>query len=221
MKYNYLLFDLDGTLTDPMIGITKSVAYSLKRMRHMDVPLEELTRFIGPPLKNSYMDYYGFTEEESDEAIELFRDYFKDTGIYENELYPGIKELLGDLKKSGKALCVATSKPTVFAKQIMTHFGLEEYFTYVYGSNLDGTRTKKAEVIVAVLDKIGIEDRAEVIMIGDREHDIKGAKEERIDSIGVEYGYGNYEELNNAGADHIVSSVEALRALLMDKHPSG
>lgn len=214
MTYKYILFDLDGTLTDPMVGITKSVAYSLKKMKNIEVPLEALTKFIGPPLKESYMEFYGFTEEASSEAIELFREYFKETGIYENELYPGIKELLNELKNCGKDLCIATSKPTIFAEKVVSYFDLGDYFTYVYGSNLDGSRTKKAEIIAAVLDEIGVEDRAEVVMIGDRKHDVLGAQEKKVASIGVTYGYGSYEELEKAGADFIVTSVEELRKLL-------
>lgn len=213
MSHKYILFDLDGTLTDPKEGITKSVAYSLKKMRNIEVDVEELTKFIGPPLMDSYSEYYGFTEEESRKAIEYYREYFKDKGIYENIIYDGIKELLEKLKNKGKVLVVATSKPTVFAEVIIRHFDLEGYFTFIVGSNLDGSRTRKSEVIEAALKKLGINDLADVVMIGDRKHDIMGAKEVNVDSIGVVYGYGSFDELKKAGADHVVNSVNELSML--------
>nr|MDA3847375.1 HAD hydrolase-like protein [Vallitaleaceae bacterium] len=200
MKYKYILFDLDGTLTDPKVGITKSVAYSLKKMRDMDVDTEELTKFIGPPLKDSYMDFYDFTEEEAEEAIACYREYFKETGIYENEVYDGIRQLLGRLQALGHILVVATSKPTVFAETIINHFDLEGYFTCIVGSYLDGRRTNKAEVIEAVINALSIHnEKNKVIMIGDRKHDIIGAKTVGVDAIGVIYGYGSYDELEKAG----------------------
>jgi phosphoglycolate phosphatase len=215
LKYKYILFDLDGTLTDPKLGITKSVAFALDRMGYYDVNLEELTKFIGPPLVESFVEYYNFSEEEADQAVQYYREYFKDRGIYENKIYSGIEELLKVLKENGKELIVATSKPTVFAEVIIDHFNLTRYFSGVIGSNLDGTRVKKAEVIEAALKEIGITNKEDAVMIGDRKHDIIGAKENGIDSIGVEYGYGNYDELKKAGADFIVSKVDDLRTLLI------
>lgn len=214
MKYQYILFDLDGTLTDPKMGITKSVAYALKKMKDWTVDINDLTKFIGPPLNESFTDFYGFTLTESNRAIEFFREYFKAYGIYENEIYPGIKDLLKSLKDSGKVLAVATSKPTVFAEKIIEYFELEEYFECVVGSNLDGTRTKKKDVIETVLDILEI-DSKEAIMVGDREHDILGAKAMCMSSIGVVYGYSIENELSDAGAEYIVDSVFELKNLLL------
>lgn len=216
MLYKYILFDLDGTLTNPKTGITKSVAYALKKIKNIDANLDDLTKFIGPPLKESFMDFYDFTEEEAKQAILYYREYFVDQGIYENEIYEGIKELLEDLQKTNaNVLAVATSKPTKFAELIIKHFGLDGYFTSIVGSNLDGTRTKKSEVIEEVLLKLSIKDMREVVMIGDRQHDILGAKEMDIDSIGVAYGYGTYDELKRAGASYIVNNIQGLRDLLL------
>lgn len=216
MLYKYILFDLDGTLTNPKTGITKSVAYALKKTKNIDANLDDLTIFIGPPLKESFMDFYDFTEEEAEQAIIYYREYFVDQGIYENEIYEGIKNLLDDLQKTNTfVLAVATSKPTKFAELIIKHFGLEGYFTSIVGSNLDGTRTKKSEVIEEVLLRLSIKDKREVVMIGDRQHDILGAKEIVIDSIGVAYGYGSSDELERAGADYIVNSIQGLRDQLL------
>lgn len=212
MNYNYVLFDLDGTLTDPKVGITKSVAYSLKKMRGLDIDPDSLTKFIGPPLMESYAEYYKFSQSEAHDAIEYYREYFKDKGIFENEIYDGIEEVLKELRKrKGLKIAVATSKPTVFAEAIIEHFSLGEYFDEVVGSNLDGTRSRKSEVIEEVLRRLEVEDRGKVIMVGDRRHDIIGAKEAGTASLGVEYGYGDYEELRGAEADYIVKDMKALK----------
>lgn len=214
MKYKYILFDLDGTLTDPKVGITKSVAYALDKMGIPDADVEKLTKFIGPPLMESFMKYYSFGEAEAKQAIEYYREYFRDKGIFENDIYDGIDELLKDLKEKGHILAVATSKPTIFAERIIDYFKLSEYFACIIGSNLDGTRSKKAEVIQYVLDKLEIEDKKQAIMIGDREHDIIGANQVGIDSIGVRYGYGAEDELEVAGAIYVVEKVEGLLGIL-------
>jgi phosphoglycolate phosphatase len=216
MRYKYILFDLDGTLTDPVIGITKSVAHALKKMKNIDVNPAELTNFIGPPLLDSFIEFHGFTENEAKHAIECYREYFKDEGIFENEIYVGIKDLLDELKAAGTIMAVATSKPTVFAERIIDYFAMNQYFKVVFGSHLDGGRTKKSEVIEAVLEALEIRDPKEVVMVGDRKHDIAGAKHVGIDSIGVEYGYGSFEELRSAGADYVVSDVSELRKLLLE-----
>ena len=213
MRYKYILFDLDGTLTDPKTGITKSVAYSLKKLKNIDVELDQLTPFIGPPLKDSYIDFYGFSESEAERAIQIYREYFKDTGIYENEIYNGMKALLETLKDKQYILGVATSKPTMFAERIIEHFDLDQYFSCIVGSNLDGTRTDKAEVIAEALAQLSIGNKEQVVMVGDRKHDILGAKKMQMDSIGVTYGYGSYQELNDAGADYIVDNIDKLKKL--------
>lgn len=211
---NYILFDLDGTITDPMLGITKSVKYALSKFNISVKSLDELCKFIGPPLKESFIKYYKFSEEDSEKAIEYYREYFSKKGIYENIVYDDFEKMLTSLKEKNKTLIVATSKPTVFAEQIIENFNLGKYFSFVSGSNLDGTRTKKADVIKYALQQNKIIDTSSVIMVGDREYDIYGAKEHNIESIGVLYGYGNYEELTNSGSDYIVKDVNELRELL-------
>lgn len=209
-KYHYLLFDLDGTLTDPKIGITKCVAYALESFGIQVTDLDTLTCFIGPPLLDSFMEYYSFSEKEAAKAVEKYRERFSAIGILENSVYPGIEELLKKLTDLGFQLILATSKPSVYAKQILTFFHLESYFTFLSGSELDGRRTAKGEVIAYALEKCLITDRSQVLMIGDRKHDILGAKENKIDSMGVLFGYGTKEELLLAGADYIVESVEEM-----------
>lgn len=213
--YKFILFDLDGTLTDPKLGITKSVAYALDKMGIESPNLDELVKFIGPPLMVSFKEYYGMSDLETDTAIEYFREYFKINGMFENEVYDGIIELLEELKNRGKILYVATSKPTVFATTIMEHFHIDRYFDGIVGSNLDGTRANKWEVISEVMSIEPMITPENAIMIGDRKHDIIGAIKQGLDSIGVLYGYGCYEELNEAGASYIVKNVEELKSLLL------
>lgn len=215
MRYSYILFDLDGTLTDPKLGITKSVAYALDKMGIVNVDLESLRRFIGPPLQDSFMEYYGFSEEKSKKAVEYFREYFRENGIFENEIYDGIKKLLEDLKNRGLTLAVATSKPQVFAEKVLEYFEIKQYFTSIVGSELNGNRSKKAEVIQCVLDELRIINKEEAIMIGDREHDIIGANTMGIDSIGVRFGYAEGDELERAGATYIVKTVSDLNKILI------
>ena len=212
----YILFDLDGTITDPKEGITKSVAYALSKFGIKVDSLNELCKFIGPPLKDSFIEYYNFNDDEAEKAIKYYREYFSDRGIYENQVYKGVEDMLISLKENDKVLIVATSKPTVFAKKILEHFNLRNYFSFVSGSNLDGTRVKKSEVIQYALEGNNIKNLSEVIMIGDRKHDVYGAKEIGIESIGVLYGYGDYEELYDNGANYIVNNVEELRKLIME-----
>ena len=213
----YLLFDLDGTLTDPMVGITKSVQYALRHYGIEEPDLKKLCPFIGPPLKDSFMKYYGFPSEQATEAISIYREYFSKTGLYENMEYPGIRDLLATLKAAGKHLYVATSKPELFSKQILEHFRLAEYFDFIGGANMDETRVKKGDVIRYVLEENQIAELDKVVMIGDREHDIIGAKENSIDSIGVLYGYGSREELSAAGADFLAADLDELKTALLQQ----
>lgn len=216
MGYKYILFDLDGTLTDPKVGITKSVQFALKKRNIIEESLESLEKFIGPPLKDSFIEYYSLIEAEALDAIEDYREYFKEKGIYENEVYDGIFDMLGSFKEAGKTLIVATSKPTVFANQIIEHFNMETYFDLVVGSNLDGSRTSKKEIISYVLNKLTFVDKHEIIMVGDRKHDIIGAKLNDIDSIAVTYGYGSLKELSDVGATYSVHSIKNLEELLIN-----
>ena len=215
MNYKYILFDLDGTLTDPKLGITKSVAYALKSYGIQVDDLDSLLKFIGPPLKDSFVKYYGFSEEQGAEAVEKYREYFKPYGIYENKVYDGVENMLAELVKCGKKVILATSKPTVFANMILEYFHLDKYFTCAVGSELDGSRVKKGEVITEALRQAGVTDKSLAVMIGDREHDILGAKENGIDSIGVLYGYGDRAEHEAAGAGMIVESIEELLQYLI------
>ncbi len=214
-EYKNILFDLDGTLTDPAVGITKSVAYALEKFGIEVSDITQLNHFIGPPLLDSFMECYGFDKEKAQTAIDYYRERFRVKGLYENVVYDGIPEMLRVLKDSGKKLILATSKPEPFAKEILRHFGLEEYFDYAAGSNFDGTRTAKAEVIEYALESADISDKSACIMIGDRKHDIIGAKKTGLDSVGVLYGYGSREELEAAGATYIAETVEELTKLIL------
>lgn len=213
--YDVILFDLDGTLTDSALGITNSAAYSLKKYGIEVADRTELYKFIGPPLHESYEKYYGFSPEEAKQAVEYYREYYREKGIFENVVYEGMESLLKVLHDSGKTLVVATSKPEAFAKIILEHFDLAKYFTYIAGANMDGTRTKKDEVICYALQSCNIAERSKVLMIGDREHDILGAGKAGIDSLGVLFGYGDYEELKNAGATYIVEKVEDIYPVIL------
>lgn len=212
--YQTVLFDLDGTLTDPGVGITNCVSYVLEKY-NIEVPArEKLYRFIGPPLHESFERFYGFSEEEAKKAVECYRERYRETGIYENKVYDGIEDVLKTLQNSGKKIAVATSKPEEFAVKILEHFHLSQYFLYIAGANMDGTRTKKHEVISYALDVCQVKDKSEVIMVGDREHDVIGASKIGIDSLGVLYGYGDYEELKSAGADYIVKGPKDILTVI-------
>lgn len=212
--YSYVLFDLDGTLTDPGVGITNSVAYALKKYGIEVEDKTSLYKFIGPPLKCSFEKYYGFSEEDSLKAVAYYREYFRDKGIYENEIFDGVKELLERIKKSGRRIILATSKPDEFANTVLDYFGISQYFDFVAGATMEPDRIHKADVITYALKKCGITDLSKAVMIGDREQDIFGAKYNGIDSIGVLFGYGDSEELQNAGATYIAESIEDIFELL-------
>lgn len=214
MNKTHILFDLDGTLTDPMTGITKSVQYALRAYGIEVDRLEDLCPFIGPPLTDSFKKYYNFSEEQAAEAVKKFREYFSVTGIFENKEYPGMKELLAELKAAGKHLYIATSKPELFARRIMDHFHMTEYFDFIGGADFEEIRVRKGDVIRYVLEENGLTDLGQIVMVGDREHDVLGAKEVGLESVGVLYGYGDRAELEAAGADDIVSTVEELGRLL-------
>lgn len=213
--YQTILFDLDGTLTNPALGITNSLAYALEKFNIEVTDKKELYRFIGPPLQDSFENFYHFSKEDSLKAVDFYRDYFRHKGLYENEVYQGIPDLLERLKAQGKKLLVATSKPEEFARQILKHFELFDYFDLVAGASMDGSRRLKGDVIAHALTSAQVSDLSATIMIGDRKHDIIGAKENGLDAIGVLYGFGNREELKTAGAKFIVETVENLRKILL------
>ena len=203
MSYDFILFDLDGTLTDSAEGIVNSVVYALERKGIPYASKRELRRFVGPPLQASFREYCGFSEEEAKEAVRIFREYFTEKGIYENTVYEGVPEMLQALYEFGFTLAVATSKPEAFAKQILERFDLAKYFTVIAGASMDGT--DKPTVIRQTLSRLHTEPSSRVLMVGDREHDIFGAKEVGVSSLGVLYGYGSEEELKEAGADGIIA----------------
>lgn len=216
--YRYLLFDLDGTLTDPKVGICTCVQYALGKMGIVEEDLDKLEVFIGPPLLDSFKEYYGLSDEKCSEAIAFYRERFADVGKFENEVYPGIPELLRDLKKKGRTLAIASSKPTIFVEQILEHFEIKQYFDVIVGSEEDGRRSKKIEVIEEALRQLFTDTEPEydeVVMIGDRKFDIEASLEAGVRNIGVSYGYGSREELETAGADKIVNTVAGLRAALL------
>lgn len=215
--YDIVLFDLDGTLTDSGIGITNSVRYALEKEGVEVRSRDELFRFVGPPLIESFEQFYGFSHEKAVEATHIYREYYSEKGIFENSVYDGIEELLKKLCRSGKRLIVATSKPELFAKRILEHFSLSQYFEYIAGSNMDETRTGKVEVIRYALSSCGIKNLSRAVMVGDREHDINGAHKTSLDSIGVLYGYGSREELEKAGATYIAETPAEIYDIITDK----
>ncbi|PJI07936.1 MULTISPECIES: HAD family hydrolase [Clostridium] len=207
--YTHILFDLDGTLTDSGEGIINSFNYALKKFNIDVKDLSSLRKVIGPPLKDSFIDFYNFNENNVDEAVSYYREYFKAKGMFENKVYHGIPILLSSLKEKGFHLVVATSKPTVFSNEILKHFNLYDYFDGVFGSTLDGTLCKKEDIIKYAINELNIKNN-NAIMIGDREHDMIGASRNNINSIGVTYGFGSSEELKNAGASYVVDAVDEL-----------
>lgn len=214
-KYKIILFDLDGTLSDPKMGITKSVQYALKRLGIYEPNIVKLESFIGPPLQASFSELYDLDEESTQRAIDFYRERFKEKGMFENELYSDIPLLLKSLKERQYTLVVATSKPTVFSEEILKYFNIDQYFALVVGSNLDGTRTSKTEIIQYILDNYNENSLDDFIMIGDRKHDIIGANNACIDSIGVTYGYGSFKELIDSNPTYIVNSVDEIKDILI------
>lgn len=225
--YKYILFDLDGTLTDPKEGICKSVQYALKHFDIDEPDLDKLEPFIGPPLVQSFTSFYHMSKEDADEAVIKYRERFGKVGLYENKIYDGIADLLDELHINGHLLAIASSKPTVFVKKILEHFRIDMYFDVVVGSELDGTRSTKEEVVeyalLSLYQKVDknisslkrcTSQKKDTVMIGDRCFDIEGAKAMSIDSIGVSYGYGGRDELEKAGASYVVDSVNDLRDFL-------
>jgi len=206
MKYKYYLFDLDGTLTDPGIGITNSVMHALEKFNIHVSDRKELYPFIGPPLVDSFEKYFGFDEKQALQAVEYYREYFREDGIFENVVYEGIPEMLGELKNRGAIVALATSKPYEFSVRILDHFDLHQYFDFVGAATMDGRISRKADVISHLIDKLVENEKSSILMIGDRDQDIDGAKANGLQSAGVLWGYGSREELMGAGADYIVSA---------------
>ncbi|MFX3972906.1 HAD family hydrolase [Streptococcus suis] len=212
--YQTILFDLDGTLTDSGQGILNSVAYALEKMGIEEPDTANLNRFIGLPLYESFSRFYQLSPEDTQSAVDAFRVYFKEKGMFENQLYPGIIPLLEELRTAGKTLVIATSKPEIFAKQILEHFGIAHYFDVIAGASLDSSRISKADVIGYAINQLEAFPK-HAVMIGDREHDIEGARMHQLPAIGVLYGYGNKQEFEKAGATMIVETVQDLKRVLL------
>ncbi|KPK73783.1 5'-nucleotidase [candidate division WOR_3 bacterium SM23_60] len=212
--YNFFIFDLDGTLTDPKVGITNSIRYALERLDIKEGDESRLVKFIGPPLLESFCRYYGLSDSRARQAIDYYREYFTNKGIFENQVYDGIRDLLSRLHKHKCQLVIATSKPTIYAKRILKHFRLHGYFDLVVGSNMDLTRSSKSEVITEVL-KFMPDSKGKAILIGDRADDVIVAKAYMIDSVAVGYGYGSESELIAAKPTYTIRTVGELTRLLL------
>ena len=213
--YQYILFDLDGTLTDSSEGITKSVQYALDKMGIHEPDLKPLERFIGPPLYDEFRRSYDFDDAEAKQAIDFYRERFGVVGWKENLLYDGIPELLKALTEAGKTLSTASSKPAFFVDKIVKYFNIEQFFTVVSGATLDGSIGTKTQVVQQALKRLNVQDRSQAVLIGDRLHDAEGARACGIDCIGVTFGFGSREELESAGANHVVDRVDELLPLLV------
>ena len=216
--YQIILFDLDGTLTDSSLGIINSICFALEKM-NIPVPArEDLLPFIGPPLKESFSKYFHLSDEESQQAVTFYRQYFSEIGLFENQLYPDVILVLSDLRASGKELFLATSKPEIFAVQILEHFQIKDFFQVVAGATLDGKRSTKADVIQHALKIAQVRDTRQCLMVGDRKYDIEGAKAHLMDAVGVLYGFGTKNELVEAGATSILDKLADLPSLIETKN---
>ena len=213
MGVKYALFDLDGTLTDPREGITRSAAHALKHFG-IEADPEELTFFIGPPLYESF-ERFPIPEDRMEEAVAAFRAYFEPRGWMENVPYPGIEGTLERLQKAGIGLILATSKPEEFAKRIVERFDLARYFTLLCGAPMDERKAAKSAVVARALREAGITDPAQALMVGDRRHDVEGARANGLDTVGVLWGYGTREELETAGAKYFAANLRELEEILL------
>ncbi len=209
-----VLFDLDGTLCDSSDGIFNGIRYAMAKMGFEELSIETLNKFIGPPLTYSFMTYASLSEADAEQTIELYREYYRDTGIFENRMYDGIKSTLESLKAAGKRIFLATSKPEVFARRILVHFELDGLFEYMAGASFDKTRHTKAAVIEYLLNECNI-SADDAVMVGDRHHDVEGAAEFGIPTVGVLYGFGDKDELISAGAAAVVETTEDLSKILI------
>lgn len=210
MKKKYVLFDLDGTLTDSQDGIMTAIEYALEYYGIQVKERDSLRPFLGPPLSESMQKYCGFGRVKAVEAVEKFREYYNTRGKFENKVYPGVESMLKAVQETGCRLYVATSKPEEIAREILEHFGLAGYFDYIGGATSDDSRVKKSDVVRYVMDKAGIVRPDEAVMVGDRKHDIVGAKENGLEAVGVLYGYGDRQELEAAGADYLAEQAEEI-----------
>lgn len=211
-----IFFDLDGTLTDSMPGITRAVQYTLRRYGIETEDLDSLKPFVGPPLSESFQEYYHFSDKDASDAVYVYREYYNVKGWMENVPYDGVEDMLKGLKAAGKKLYVATSKPDEMARRVLAHFGLDSYFEFIGGANDDSTRVKKDDVIRYVMESCGLTDPESIVMVGDRKHDIDGGHKAGLKTVGVLYGYGSREELTQAGAEWIAGTPKELENLLKE-----
>jgi len=214
-KYDTIAFDLDGTLTNPERGLIASFVYALGKMGVDYGEKAELKRFIGPPIYEEWQRCFGFTPEESAKALLIFREYYSVYGWWDNEIYPGVKEMLERLKRAGKKIILATSKPEIFAKKVLDLFDISKYFDFIGGAATDKTRDKKSEVLEYSLHGVGVYDHSRAILVGDRIYDAEGAKLCGIDSLGVLYGHGSESEVRSADFTYIVNNVDDIADLLI------
>ncbi len=213
--YKNILFDLDGTLTASAPGIIKSIRYAFEKLDYPSPDDNEMRKFLGPPLTYSYREFCGFDEDTVARGVSLYREYYSERGIYDTSLFDGMRELLQSLKDSGRNLFVATSKPELFAKRIVSSLDIDKYFTAVAGSTLDEDRCSKAQVIDYLLRNCNITDKSTCIMVGDRKYDVVGANENGIKTVGVLFGYGSRKEFEECGADFVVETVADLKRFLL------
>ena len=206
--FDYILFDLDGTIVDTKVGIINGIKYAINKLKLPELNEATMESLIGPPLKKSFMKVFGVDSEKGDEIVLAYREYYMSTGIEECSLYPGIAELLVKLHKMNKKILLATSKPSIMANHILTYFDLYKYFHFVAGSELDGSRVVKSEVIRYAIDNADCDDAEKCLMIGDRIYDIEGAKNFGIKTIAVKWGFGSKNEF--ADADWIVDTKEEI-----------
>ena len=215
MRWHTVLFDLDGTLTDPEEGICGSVMYALQKAGKPVGPLESYHRYIGPPLLRSFEVFDSATPEEAQTLLGYYRERFSTVGLFENKVYPGIPELLRELKAAGARVAVATGKPTVYSRQILEHFGLTPYIDFISGISLTSEPLDKCQTILKALFELGAKDKSDCVMVGDRSHDAVGAKMGGVDFIGVLYGYGSRDELEAEGTSVVAASVAELQRILL------
>lgn len=213
-KYDYIAFDLDGTLTNPEKGLVDGFVYAFRKLGIDYGERESLRRFIGPPLYDEWRREYGFNYEEVCHAIDVFREYYNIYGWWDNEIYDGIEKMLTELRDSGKTLLLATSKPKDTAEKVLALFGLDKYFTYVAGASNDGTNDIKWKILDRALAEVGAKDKSKAILVGDRKYDAEGAAIVGCDSLGVLWGHGTREELEDAGCTYLFSTPEEVAQFL-------
>lgn len=215
MKYDFLLFDMDGMLVDTREGILKCAKHALNAFGIEVEELSSLTKFVGPPLSYSFMEFYGFSEEEAKKAVAIYRQRYSEKGQFECYVFPGVSEMLEALLEKGFRICIATSKLESYAKTMLERLGIGKYFEFVIGATPDEAVSAKDEVIEVALKRMGIADRRKALMIGDRKHDVLGAKKCGLDSFGVYMGCAEPLEHETAGATYIASSIEELKNALL------